>query len=101
MKNNKETILICEFAKSKKCTSADCYHDNPHPKSIYCNSPCIIFPKKINKDLKLSDREWFCPCGAKHDRDFLASCNIRDFAFDKQNLIGMGNPESTLVEMVQ
>jgi hypothetical protein len=27
--------------------------------------------------------------------------NIRDFAFDKQNLIGVGNPELTLVEMAQ
>jgi len=31
-------------------------------------------------------------------RDFLAACNIRDFAFDKQNLIGLDKPESTLVE---
>jgi putative transposase len=57
---------------------------------------------KINKDLKLSDREWICNnCNTKHDRDFLASCNIRDFAFDKQNLIGVDNPELTLVETDQ
>jgi hypothetical protein len=31
----------------------------------------------------------------------LASCNIRDFAFDKQNLIGVDNPELTLVETDQ
>jgi putative transposase len=54
---------------------------------------------KINKDLTLSDREWICDCGAKHDRDFLASCNIRDFAFDKQNLIPTDSGKSiTLVE---
>jgi len=53
---------------------------------------------KINKDLTLSDRTWICDCGAEHDRDFLASCNIRDFAFDKQNLVGKDIPESTLVE---
>ena len=54
---------------------------------------------KINKDLVLSDRKWICDCGAEHDRDFLASCNIRDFAFDKQNLIGEGISKSiTLVE---
>lgn len=53
----------------------------------------------INKNLTLSDRTWNCACGAIHDRDFLASCNIRDFAFDKQNLIGKDIPESiTLVE---
>lgn len=53
---------------------------------------------KINQELKLSDRKWTCECGAKHDRDFLAACNIRDFAFDRQNLIGQDLPEFTLVE---
>lgn len=53
---------------------------------------------KVNNGLKLSDREWVCNCGAKHDRDFLAACNIRDFAFDRQNLIGQDLPEFTLVE---
>lgn len=32
---------------------------------------------EINKDLKLSDRQWTCEkCGAQHDRDLLASNNI-------------------------
>lgn len=54
---------------------------------------------KVNQELKLSDRKWVCECGAKHDRDFLAACNIRDFAFDKQNLIGLDKSKSnTLVE---
>ena len=33
------------------------------------------------------------------DRKFLASCNIRDFAFDKQNMVGQGlSKPNTLVE---
>lgn len=31
----------------------------------------------VNKDLKLTDRQWTCPhCGATHDRDLLAANNI-------------------------
>ena len=42
----------------------------------------------INKDLKLSDREWTCQvCGKTHDRDFLAAQNILTFGLQKQNLI--------------
>lgn len=43
---------------------------------------------KINKELKLSDRKWTCKkCGLTHDRDILASQNIKRFALKKQNLL--------------
>ena len=32
----------------------------------------------INKDLKLSDREYICECGYHADRDYNASLNLRD-----------------------
>ncbi len=54
----------------------------------------------IKSDLTLKDRTWTCPnCESENDRDLNASRNIRDFAFDRQNLIRIGadRPESTLV----
>jgi len=43
----------------------------------------------VNNELKLSDREWICKgCKTKHNRDDLASRNIKQFA-----LIGSGRPE--------
>lgn len=55
------------------------------PSSRLCN--CGV----INKKLKLSDRKWTCGnCGTTHDRDALASSNIKKIAFQsqKQNTAG-------------
>ncbi|OBZ35547.1 IS200/IS605 family element RNA-guided endonuclease TnpB [Methanohalophilus sp. DAL1] len=43
-----------------------------------------------NKNITLADRKWQCPdCGASHDRDVNAAINIKKFALNKQNLIGI------------
>ena len=43
----------------------------------------------VNKELKLSQREWTCPnCGQHNDRDLLAATNIKRFGLQNQNLIG-------------
>lgn len=52
------------------------------PSSKTCNV-CGL----INKDLKLSHREWVCECGEIHDRDLNASINIRNIG-----LSGRGTP---------
>jgi putative transposase len=59
------------------------------PSSKTCNE-C----GSIKDDLKLSDRTWLCPCGAKLDRDLNASKNIIDFAFGKIYPEDTGNSKS-------
>ena len=51
----------------------------------------------INKELKLSDRVWTCKiCNTTHDRDVLASNNIKRMAFHSLNKIREERPKSTL-----
>lgn len=43
----------------------------------------------INNKLEFKDREWTCDsCGVKHDRDILAARNIKNFALQRQSIIG-------------
>ena len=66
--------------------------DRFYPSSKTCNH-CGY----INKNLKLSDRQWVCPdCGSVIDRDYNAACNIRDEGI--RILVGSSTTELTLVE---
>lgn len=69
----KTLIQIGQFESSSKLCSNCGYHNN---------------------ELKLNHRMWICPsCGSVHDRDVNAAINIKDFALDKQNLIGTSGTE--------
>ena len=65
--------------------------DRFYPSSKTChNCGCI------NKDLKLSDRQWICPvCGEIIERDYNAALNILD---EGLRIIGCSTPEFTLAD---
>ena len=44
----------------------------------------------INSELTLSDRIWTCDCGAVHDRDRNAACNLRDLAIRTASSVETG-----------
>ena len=65
--------------------------DRFYPSSKKCNN-CGY----INKDLKLSNRQWKCPqCGRIIERDYNAALNILD---EGLRIIGCSTPEFTLVD---
>ena len=65
--------------------------DRFYPSSKTCNN-CGY----INKELKLSDRQWICPqCGKVIERDYNAALNILD---EGLRIIGCSTSEFTLVK---
>ena len=67
------------------------YVDRFYPSSKTCHN-CGY----INKQLKLSDRQWVCPqCGEIIERDYNAALNILD---EGLRIIGSSSPEFTLVD---
>ena len=67
------------------------YVDRFYPSSKTCHN-CGY----INKQLKLSDRQWICPnCGEIIERDYNAALNILD---EGLRIIGSSSPEFTLVD---
>lgn len=58
-----------------------------YPSSKTC-STCGL----VNQDLKLSDRNWSCVCGAIHDRDVNAARNIRKEGL--RELVAAGHAET-------
>lgn len=67
--------LIYKAHESQHCNIIKI--DSFYPSTHTCNDT----KEKLSFKLKLSDREFLCPCCGKiHDRDINAACNIRDEA---------------------
>ena len=77
--------------KSKWYNRKIVFVDRFYPSSKTCNICCYV-----NKQLRLSDREWKCPnCGAVVERDYNAALNILDEGI---RIIGSSTTEFTLVD---
>jgi len=55
----------------------------------------------INDELTLADREWTCNCGAVHDRDLVAACNLRDLALCTASSAGTGRKANACGEDIR
>ena len=61
--------ILMNVADEYGCTAHKIDRYYPSSKTCTCGY--------VNKELKITDREWICPeCGARHDRDLLAANNI-------------------------
>ena len=70
--------------KCKEYDTTIIYADKWYPSSKTCSS-C----GSINKNLKLSDREWVCTeCGTYHNRDFNAAINLEQYFTNQYNTVG-------------
>jgi putative transposase len=79
--------------KANWCDRNIVFVDRFYPSSKTCNH-CGY----INKNLKLSDRQWVCPdCGSVINRDYNAACNIKDEGI--RILVGSSTTELTLVDL--
>ena len=101
MKNHKLAESICEmnFGEFRRMLEYKAswygrklvFINRFYPSSKRCNH-CGY----INKNLRLSDRQWICPkCGSVIERDYNAALNILDEGI---RLIGLSSPEFTLVD---
>jgi len=97
--NLAESILEMNFGEFRRMLEykASWYNrkivfvDRFYPSSKTCNN-CGY----INKELKLSDRQWICPqCGKVIERDYNAALNILD---EGLRIIGCSTTEFTLVK---
>lgn len=101
MKNHKLAQSLSDIAIGKFNTQLE-YKAKWHGKNIlrigrFEPSSRLCTCGIINKELKLSDRVWTCKsCNITHDRDVLASNNIKRMAFHSQNKIRVERSESTL-----